>query len=231
MNVTTTERWSAASGYLVILLGVAGAAFERGAPAANAPVEQSIAFFAAYRTELLAQSLTFVLSAGAYLWFYGYLRTFLFRAEGGSGTLSTTAFGAGIISAGLQLVMQTFQVALAMAAGGRLEPQLAGLFGGLMWAMSVIAYVPLVVMLGAVAVVSLRDRALPAWLGWFSAFAAALHLLMTFGLVATSGPLVPGGALTYVLYAALLVWLVATTTVMFVRSGRPSPAARAPQDS
>jgi hypothetical protein len=37
---------------------------------------------------------------------------------------------------------------------------------------------------------------------------------MTFGLVAESGPLVPGHATTYALYAIALLWLIATTTVM-----------------
>ena len=37
------ERRAAMSGYLVIALGVAAAAFERGAPSANAPIAESIA--------------------------------------------------------------------------------------------------------------------------------------------------------------------------------------------
>jgi hypothetical protein len=46
MNATNWERRSAASGYVVILLGVAAAAFERGGPPANAPVEEAVVFFA-----------------------------------------------------------------------------------------------------------------------------------------------------------------------------------------
>jgi hypothetical protein len=37
---------------------------------------------------------------------------------------------------------------------------------------------------------------------------------MTLGLVVESGPLVPGEATTYALYAIALLWLIATTTVM-----------------
>jgi hypothetical protein len=33
-----SERWNAASGYLVIMLGIAGAAFERGSPPLTAPI-------------------------------------------------------------------------------------------------------------------------------------------------------------------------------------------------
>ena len=215
------ERWAVASGYVVVLFGVAGAAFERGGPPLNAPADQTIAFFSTYRSELLSQSLMFVLSAGAYLWFFGVLRTFLLQAEGGPGMLSTIAFGAGIVSAVIQMVFQGFQVALAVASNHPVEPTLAALFSNAILALSVIAYVPLAVMLAAVAVVSLRDHAFPAWLGWLSAFTAMAHVLMSIGLVLEGGPLVPGGTLTYCLYGVTLVWLVATTTVMIVRSGRP----------
>ena len=81
------------------------------------------------------------------------------------------------------------------------------------------------VMLTAVAIVSLRDRAFPAWLGWLSAFAAVVHVVMSSGLVVEVGPLVPGGRLTYGVYAIALLWLVSTTTVMVVRSAGPTDVA------
>jgi hypothetical protein len=230
MKQINWERWGAATGYLVLALGIAAAAFERGAPPANAPVEQSLAFFVAYRSELRAQSLLFVLSAGTYLWWFGCLRSFLLRAEGATGRVATVAFGAGIIWAGSQMVLQSVQIALAMAADGRLDPALAGLMGDLTYALSVIAYVPMGIMLAAVAVVSLRTGAFPAWLGWLSALVAAANLVMSLGLVVDTGPLVPGGALTYLLYALMPVWLVAASTVMVVRLGKPA-STRAIRDT
>ncbi len=224
MSETKWERWGAATGYLVFALGIVGAAFERGAPPASAPIEETLAFFATYRSELLAQSLLFVLSAGVYLWFFGSLRSFLMRAEGETGRLATIAFGAGIIWAGLQMVLQSAQVALALGANGEVEPALAGLISDLTYALSVIAYVPMAVMLAAVAVVSWRVRAFPVWLGWLTAVAAVMHLVMSFGLIMDRGPLTPGGGLTYVLYLLMAVWLAATTTVMVVRLGQPASA-------
>jgi hypothetical protein len=55
----------AATGYLAFALGVAGAAFKRGAPPANDSAEKILSFVAHYRTELPAQGLLSVLSAGA----------------------------------------------------------------------------------------------------------------------------------------------------------------------
>jgi hypothetical protein len=77
----------------------------------------------------------------------GSLRRVLMRAEGVTGTLSTITFGAGIVSAGLEMIRQCFQVALAVAASGTLERGVLALFGSLLWALSVIAYVPMGVML------------------------------------------------------------------------------------
>jgi hypothetical protein len=120
------------------------------------------------------------------------------------------------------MVLQAFQVALAMAARGAPDRAAVTLFSGLMWAVSVIAYVPMVVMLGAVAAVSFRYDAFSRWLAWFSAAASLAHFVMTFGLVAERGPFVPGASLTYALYAITLVWLIATTTVMvFGSDGTP----------
>ena len=183
-----------------------------------------IAFWSTYPRELLAQSVPFVLSAGAYLWFFGSLRSVLMRAEGGTGTLSTIAFGAGIVSAGLQMILQCFQAALAVAASGMLERGVVALFGNLMSSLSVIAYVPLGVMLAAVAAVSFMYRAFPPWLAWFSLAASLAHFVMTLGLIVENGPLVPGQVTTYALYAVALLWLIAFTTIMvFGKNGKPLP--------
>lgn len=220
MNHNNWDRWGAATGYLVFALGIAAAAFERGAPPANAPIEATLAFLSTYRTELLVQSLLFVLSAGVYLWFFGTLRSFLFRAEGQTGSISETAFGAGVLWAGLQMVLQSAQVALAMGASGSLEPMLAGVISDLTYALSVIAYVPMAVMLAAVAAVTFRTRAFPLWLGWLSALTAAMNVLMSLGIVVNSGALIPGGVLTYVIYLLMVIWLLATTTLMFRTLGK-----------
>lgn len=225
MRTANWERWGAATGYLVLALGIAAAAFERGAPDATATPAETLAFFTTYSSELRAQSLLFVLSAGAYLWFFGSLRSFLLRAEGETGRLASVAFGAGGIWAAIQMVFQGAQVTLAMGARDEVTPALAALVSDLAYALSVIAYVPMAVLLAAVAVVALRTRALPVWLGWLSAGMSAANLVMSLGLVVGSGPLVPGGPLSYLLYALMPVWLLAVTTVMVMRIGRPPRAA------
>lgn len=96
MKEARSERWSAGSGLAAFVLGAVGGALERGWPSASDPAAMAT-FIATNRTAILAQSMAFVVSAGFYLWFFGSLRNFLIRREGGTGRLSTLAFGAGFV--------------------------------------------------------------------------------------------------------------------------------------
>jgi hypothetical protein len=216
---TVAGRWSR---HDALALGVAGASFERGAPTVDAPAAEVAAYFTQYRTEMLVQSLLMVLGAGALLWFLGCLRAVLLRAEGGTGRLTSVAFGAGLVGFRLQAAIQAPQSALAMASDGTLDPQLAAMVSNLAYALSVIAYVPVAVMLAAVAAVTLRTRALPVWIGWLSALMAATYLILTAGIVVDSGPLALGGWATYVPYTLMVIWLAATTTAVILRLGKPA---------
>ncbi len=217
MTKINWERWGVATGYVVVALGIAGAAFERGAPTASAPAEEILSFMLKYRSELLMQSLLFVLSAGVYFWFFGSLRSYLMKGEGDSGRLATVTFGAGVVWAGLQMILQSLQVALAIGVSSDIDPAFVGIFSDLMYALSVIAYVPMAIVLLTVAVVSFRTDILPGWIAWLSLVCSLLNIIMVFGMVSESALLVPGGAFTYMLYALMPIWLLLVTTVMFVR--------------
>ena len=220
MNETRSERWSAGSGLAAFVVGAVGGALERGWPSAGDPAGVAT-FIATNRTAILAQSMAFVLSAGFYLWFFGSLRSFLSRREGGTGRLSTLAFGAGFVWAGLQMAAQAFQVGVAIAPVGGPEPTL-------LWTMAAmfsIANLPLAVMLFATALVTFRTHAFPIWLGWLSVVAAFAQMLLFAGTVVRSGPLAPNGWLTYALYPVIAVWLLPTTLVMIKQASTVSSSA------
>jgi hypothetical protein len=116
-----TQRWAALTGFGALVLGAVGGALERGWPSASNPVAVAD-FIATHRSAIPAQSMVFLLSTGIYLWFLGVLRGFVLRAEGGTGTLGTVAFGAGCVWAGISMAAQAFQIGVAIAptpAGGR----------------------------------------------------------------------------------------------------------------
>jgi len=97
------------------------------------------------------------------------------------------------------------------------------------WVMLIVANIPLAVMFTAVAVVSLRTRVFPVWLGCLAVLAAAAALVLSFAVVDPSGPLAPQGWVSYLLYPASIVWLVPATTVMIRRIGSRPPAGSRPQ--
>jgi hypothetical protein len=218
------ERWGAAAGIGAFVLGGAAASLERGAPAIGAPAQDVARFFSAYRGELLAQSFLFVLSAGAWLWFLGSLRSYLLRWEGGAGTLSTVAFGTGVIGIGIQALIQAPQSALAMASRDPVEPSVAAVMANMGYAFNVIAYIPLAVMLGAVTVLSVRTSAFPMWMASLSAGAAVAFVVMSAGIAVDSGPLAAGAWPTFIPYVAIAVWLLSASILLLKRTAGETAA-------
>jgi hypothetical protein len=209
MNESRWERYGAASGFVMVALGAVATLFER------APV--TAADFAASRTALVTQSMLFLAGAAVSIWFLGSLRSYLMRAEGGTGRVSTVAFGAGVAWAALNMVAQAFQVGAANDPQGETPTALIKT----MSAVFTIANLPLAVTLVAVAVVSLRYHAFPAWLGWLSAVVAGAQALLWLSTAVQSGPLASDSLLSFVLYPFFLIWLVPATVIMIRRAGRP----------
>lgn len=209
MNERKWERYGAASGFAMVVLGIAAMVFER------APV--TAADFAANRTALLTQSMLFLAGAAVSLWFVGSLRTYLLRFEGGTGRLATVAFGAGVAWATLNMVAQTFQIGAASDPKGEAQAALIKTMN----AVFTVANLPLAVMLVAVAVVSLRHQAFPLWLGWVAVAGAGAQALLWSATVIQSGPLASDGWLSFALYPFFVIWLVPATVLMIKRAGEP----------
>jgi hypothetical protein len=211
-----SERWGAAAGFAVIVVSGAAMIFERGAVLPADSAEAVVAHYTGNQGAIFAQSMLFLAGAAIYLWFLGSLRSFLLRAEGGTGRVSAIAFGAGAVWIGLSMLAQAFQIGLAAAPAAAALPALIATMN----AVFTISALPLAVLLAAVAVVTLRHHAFPAWLGWVAVVAAGAQLLLWGSTVVSSGPLASDGWLSYALYPTFLIWLVPATIVMTARRGR-----------
>ncbi len=75
--------------------------------------------------------------------------------------------------------------------------------------------VQIVILVEAQMICSCDDRRARYW------YSVRVNLDHTKGIVVDSGPLVPGGPLTYVLYLLTAVWLPVATTLLVVRLGKP----------
>lgn len=206
------------SGLAALAFGGAAVVFERSEPGGDPSPGELVDFYLANRTELLVQSVLFVLSAGAFLLFTAGLRGYLDRAEGHSGRMSSVVYAAGLVWVALEMVMQAPQIALARAAG-ELAPQVTSVVNDVGVALAAIAYVPVVVLVAMVGVCAFLTDAFPAWVGWLSSLAAVAHLLAWVGVALDGGPFVPGGWAPFVVYPVFVVWLVAVIAVMISRAG------------
>jgi hypothetical protein len=161
--------------------------------------------------------------AGGYLELLGLLALIVFagtaygifrRAEGGSGALSTTMLGAGLVSAAVKLASVGPAFAVYWRAHEGMSPQLtAALIDGNNVSFILTGAID-AVMLAAAALVILRTRVLARWLGWLAAAAAVL--LLVWAPVANHAP--PLGMLLG------FVWFVAAGITLAV-GRRAVPAA------
>ena len=217
----------ALSGLLSAALGVAGGLLEAAltGPWPDAADPGYADYLVANRAPILAQSMLFVFSSAALLWFLGHVRARLLRAEPEPGTVSGIAFAAGVLAVGLNILGQAAQITLTLPSQARIPPDAAAAVAGLCLVVLNLANLPAAVMFLAIALVSLRLLAYPRWLGWIAAAAATAAFVSTLSLVPADGPLSPTGALTTVLRLMPLSWYVPAAVVMLRRASRPPRTA------
>lgn len=222
MTSMLIRNFSVTTGYLSLLCGIGAVALERPWPGNPQDLP---AFLAANRTAVLWQGLLFLAGGALFMWFLGSLRTFMIRSEPHRGPVTLVAFTAGMVGYGLTMLALAPQIALTLPDRDWIGATTAAMAVDLGYVMLTVANVPIAVMYAAVAVVSLRHRAFPPWLGWLSAAAAACCAGLVLALIDPTGPMAPQGWLSYLLYLVPVVWLTATPTVMLLlgrnRTTRP----------
>jgi hypothetical protein len=131
-------------------------------------------------TAIITGAIIFGFGVILFLWMLGSLRATLFAAEGGTGRLSTLAFGSGVATAVSMLFTVLPHAQAAFDADNTSATSIDALvhmgdafFGGVE-----LFAIPL---LAATALVILRFGALPRWLGWFSLALALILVIIPIG--------------------------------------------------
>jgi len=146
--------------------------------------------------------------------FLGYLYSLLRRAEGEDGWLSATAFGAGLVEFTIKLV----SVIPAFAARTEgLSPQVHQALENMGNFAYIITMLPVGVMMAAVAIVILKTRVLPLWLGLLAAITAPACLVNGMFFDADFGPA----------FLLFLLWIALSSVVLTLRAGRAGVTATA----
>jgi hypothetical protein len=138
--------------------------------------------------------------------FLGYLWSILRQAEGEGGWLSATAFGAGLASITIKLA--SAGPGFAARTEG-LDPQLHQALDKINSVDFIVAMLPLSVMMAAVAIVALRTRVLPLWLGAMAALTAPALLVNGMFFDSEIGPA----------FLVFLLWTLLASVVLTLRAG------------
>ena len=159
-------RYGAATGIAAIVLFAVGFFVTPELPEPDAQAGEVAKYFADEQDGIQVGAAFLAASAVALLWFLATLTAVLRRAEGGP-RLSSTVFGAGVITIGLFLAdITAFAVGAFRPENMQASPELAqALMDFSVLALGVGSLV-FAGFFAAIAILSLRDKALPAWLGW-----------------------------------------------------------------
>jgi len=219
LNGSRWTRWAPLSGVVFVVLWLVTVALLNNVDTGD-PDEKLTAYYAnsGHRHREVATFFLVLAASLFFVWFLSVLRGRLARAQGTAGGLTSAAFGAGLVSAGLWVV------SLALFSAQSLARQDSSKFvfdanmfrmtqsvGYAVWfSATTIAAVAVV----ATAIVSLRfGGVLPKWIAWLSFVLAATMLVAFF----------------FVPFLIFLGWTLVVSLVLIWRSEQAVPAAQAAQ--
>ena len=169
MRARTFERIGALSGLLFVVLELLAGFLYPQQPRIDSPPATTLAWVHDHRVAIQAGMICGLVGAAVLLWFVGYLRHLLARAEGGAETLSPIVLGSGVALAVLS-ALTTLPIALLAfmdgQAGGVPSPMVVRLLGDLnLVAFGASCAVTAVFILALGLAMFARQLAAP-WLGW-----------------------------------------------------------------
>jgi hypothetical protein len=231
MSDSQAERAAAATGVVFVLLTAIGLfVVAPKAPAFNSSPTSIQQYYVQHRHDF--QVGMFLASFGLFffVWFLGSLVSHLRGAEGRRGRLTAIVFGSGVILVG-DVVVTYAVFAVAAFRPAQTSPELIRALNDLGFLLAVPVALVGTAFFAAIARLSLKTAALPAWLSWLAALAAIGSGVALGGFFKDTGAFSAGdGALgIYVPFISLLLWILLASIVLTARAGAQTPAgAQAP---
>jgi hypothetical protein len=225
-------RLWAACGILYVALSILGNEMvggAGGAPATGASAQHIGAYYPSLPApgvmDWTALSLV-VLALLCFMVFVAYLSSVLRRAEGEGGWLSTAALSGGLLTVAANLGgIPPVIAALLIRMNEGLDPQVSAALFHVSEGAHILVWITTPFLLASVAIVVIRTRVLPGWLGWSAAvIAVGLPVNAVFiGLGFFAPPL---------FLLLNLIWIIAVSVIQFMRASlrpaeREMPARRA----
>jgi hypothetical protein len=209
------ERYAPLTGVAAVVLWVVGVfLLEKDDRPEGKDTAAFVAWVEQNDTAILAGAVTFGFGVVFFLWMLGSLRSTLFAAEGGTGRVSTIAFGSGVaLSVALMFSFLPHGQA-AFDNENMSDTTIDALVhvGDAFFGAVALFAIP---MLAATGLVALRTGALPGWLAWFS---LAIALVLVIVPISFFGVIV-----------GLPLWTLATAVVLFRGLAGEAATPPAPQ--
>jgi hypothetical protein len=206
------ERWAPLSGALAVPFWVVGVILV-STKAEGSKGPKILASYHQHSDGILLAGLLWSIGVLLFIWFLASLRSHYLAAEGGSGRLTSLAYGGGLVAATMGLLIPGPDEVGALnkddidASGAAVLHHLGdAFFIGAEYTLSVLFF--------ASAILTLRHAALPRWLGWVS---------LLIGVVLLIGPI--GWA---ALIFATPIWTIIVSILLYTRSKSPAPAIGEP---
>jgi hypothetical protein len=215
--MSRNKDWlGALTGVAAIIVGAIAVLIGGEPEEASKGAEKVVAHYAENKDEIQISAIMGVVAAALLVFYFGYLRKVLRRAEGENGTLSVVALiGAAIIATGIS-IDATLSFAIAEAVDDKIDST-AILAMQAIWDND---FMPIalgaIIVLFAAGISIVRHGALPKWLGWVA---------IALGIVAMT----PIG---FIGFLGLLVWILITSVLLAVRGAKAStPGAATPEST
>jgi hypothetical protein len=223
----TDDRWTrlgAGAGAAAIALYLMASLVMGTPPDFGAPAPEVAAWLDEHRTQIQVGAAIHAAWAPLFVWFLVTVAS-LARAGGdGPRRAGLVALGCGLVFLTLFLVDVTALVVAALRpANMAADPELAAALHDVSWLAMGMAAPAVSGVLGAFAVLALRDGVLwPRWLGGLAALAAAAYALRVGTLFTTDGAFAADGVLgLWVPVVAAAGWLFVGSAVLAVRNSKP----------
>ncbi len=221
MSEESSARFGAASGIVAAVLIVVGfLVLVPKPPAIDASAIEWGRYYVDHQDAIRAGFTVVAVSAFFFLWFLGTLRGALASAEGGTGRLSSVAFGGGLVAAAILLL----GVAAGEAAAFRpteVDPTITRAISDIFVVTAAPGTAALAAFFAATAVVGFRHGALPRWVAIVAAVAALCQLPALGSGVTTTGAFAGDGVLGLVIPVLTFVVGLLCVGIALVRNPAP----------
>lgn len=215
------DRLASLSGLaFIVLLIVSNAIFSP--PALSKSNGKILAYFTNHHRAGLISGILAGLAVVAFVWFLGSLATTL--REAGEQRLAATAFGTGLVVAGLAMVGTLIQTALVFRVAADSPDTVRALYdvGALTFGM--IGF-PIAGMAAATGIAAIRSRVFPEWCVLACGAVAVVSIVGGIALK-THGFFSPTGAMGLIKFIVFLAWVLLTTGALWMHAKQPHTMAR-----